>query len=225
MLGLKRYLRREDIQRLYTVDLVCHGVPSPLIWKEYLRLVLHGKGIRSVSFRDKSRSWHHSELRIEGEDGFVLSENHGANPYSLLFFGHYTLRPCCSVCPFSNMSRVGDITLGDFWGIENVRPDLDDDKGISLLLVNSEKGKRLLSGISPFLDVYPSDAESCLQPNLRCPSAPAADRDVFWAVYRRFGLKRAMYIYGGSSGYVLRLLKKVIKKTVEVPGNDTNRQS
>ena len=193
--GLHSALEGTDTSGLVTCDIVCHGVPSPRIWKEYLKLVSKGSPIRLISFRDKRHGWHHSELRIVREDGRVLSEHHGKNAYSLLFFNHYILRPSCARCPFANLSRPGDLTIGDFWGIEKSMPALDDDKGISLVLVNTEEGKKLLSSICPALELYPSDPEPCLQPNLMRPSALAPNRGDFWRTYRRHGLRAAIYIY------------------------------
>lgn len=195
--GLRNYMKRcsLDTSNLLTCDLVCHGTASPLIWKEYLNAVRRDAEILSVNFRDKVHGWRHSELRIDRRDHTCISEDHGSNPFSQLFFNHYILRPSCSVCPYTSMRRVGDITIGDFWGIENSMPDFDDDEGISLVLVNTDKGRRMFDHIRGELQVRESTAADCLQPSLQTPSALPEDRDEFWRLYGKRGFWPAVKFY------------------------------
>ena len=159
--GLKNYLRK-DYDNLLTVDVVCHGVPSPKIWRMYLDEIARKGGknlilshpicgkteIKSIDFRSKSMGWKKysfaltlSEAKAEGEKNIVLlSSAFTENPYMNAFLSNLSLRPSCYACPVKSGKSGSDITMADFWGIEDVLPDFDDDKGVSLVLSYSEKG-------------------------------------------------------------------------------------
>lgn len=168
--GLEQYLRKE-YDNLLTVDVVCHGVPSPKVWRMYLDELLTRQGngkntvlshsakkekrINSIEFRSKSTGWKKfsfaialSEAIADGEENSVLlSSIFTENPYMNAFLSNLSLRPSCYDCPAKSGKSGSDITIADFWGIENVLPEFDDDKGISLVLSYSEKGGRWLSGL------------------------------------------------------------------------------
>lgn len=193
--GLKSFLKNRNTDALITCDIICHGVPSPLIWKEYLNVVKSKNKIVGVTFRDKSNGWHHSELRIDREDGTYISENHSENVFSTLYFNSYIVRPSCAVCPYARIERVGDITIGDFWGIENSIPEFDDDKGTSLVLANTDKGMAILKKIMPDLEIRTTDYQHCLQPNLKAPSKLSGDREKVWRKYYTKGFRSVMKNY------------------------------
>lgn len=90
--------------------------------------------------------------------------------YKLLYHSNYILRPSCYNCVFANYDRLSDITLGDFWGIDRVMPDYDDNKGISLVLINSHKGKILFDHVKEKVEYRISSKSECVQPNLECPT-------------------------------------------------------
>lgn len=165
--GLKKYLGKE-YDNLFTVDVVCHGVPSPKVWRIYLREIarkggknsvswhsIHGRDalVKGISFRDKRSGWKKfsfaltlSEATADGEQNTVLlSSVFTENPYMNAFLSNLSLRPSCFSCIAKAGKSCSDIMLGDFWGIEDVLPGFDDDKGCSLVLVYSSKGKELLS--------------------------------------------------------------------------------
>ena len=146
--GLHHYLRKE-YENLTTVDFVCHGVPSPKVWQRYLdEVVTSGKqAINDVKFRNKSNGWK--------KFNFVLSYNHEEKSYSLCswhqqnhymraFLSDMILRPSCHECRAKQGSSHSDITIADFWGIHIEMPEMDDDKGTGLVLVNTEKGRNAL---------------------------------------------------------------------------------
>lgn len=211
--GLRSYLRSVDIHNLITCDIVCHGVASPMIWGQYLDLVGNGCQIKDVHFRNKENGWHHSRLYIEKTDGTCISQSHAENPYSNLYFGHYILRESCAVCPYSRFERVGDITIGDFWGIENSFPDFDDDLGTSLVMVNSDKGKKLLEEIRDTFNIRVTDREHCIQPNLIRPSDLPSDREKFWVRYHDKGLETVMKYYTtyGEQFVSMRIRRQLIE--------------
>ena len=136
--GLKHYLQRE-YDNLFCLDIVCHGVPSKKVWIEYLKWLSKDDlgSISSVDFRNKvDFGWHTHVETITFKDGSKIN----SEVFQRLFYGHAVLRPSCYVCPYKNVFHPGDITIADFWGIDKCKPEFDDNKGVSLVLVNTEKG-------------------------------------------------------------------------------------
>lgn len=147
--GLQNFLRK-PYSNLLTVDFVCHGVPSPGVWKKYLEEVLNSskKAIKDVNFRNKPEGWRKFHLTInwdEENNTCTLSSRYSDNPYMRAFLANMILRPSCYECPAKSGRSHSDITIADFWGVENFVPELDDDKGVSLVLVNTDKGKNTIS--------------------------------------------------------------------------------
>lgn len=137
--GLKRFLRK-DYDWLYTMDVICHGVPSPLVWKDYLHSISSVSDIESVSFRNKSTGWKNFSLAIRRKDNSMLVEPFTRNLYMKGFLNNFFLRPSCYKCPAKKGKTNSDFTVGDFWGVDKRYPELDDDKGISVVLINTAKG-------------------------------------------------------------------------------------
>lgn len=147
--GLKSFLRRE-YESLLCVDMICHGVPSPRVWRSYLEFqerLFDGKA-RGVSFRRKDEGWRRFSLWVHFGNGAEYRSTLSEDPYLRAFLSDICLRPTCYACAFKGLQRHSDITLADFWGIEHVLPDLDDDTGTSLVLVNSPKGRVALDGVA-----------------------------------------------------------------------------
>lgn len=147
--GLHRYLGKE-YDNLFSMDIVCHGVPSPGVWKEYLKKTVQelspGGRIVGINFRDKRTGWkeYSFSLRLSSPDKEALhTEKFYRNKYMRGFLANLYLRPSCHRCPAKCGRSGADITLADFWGIEHIMPKLDDDKGTGLILVNTDKGKRI----------------------------------------------------------------------------------
>lgn len=146
VLGLKSFLRR-DYDNLLLVDLVCHSVPSPLAWEKYLRYISGGKTLTAVNLRCKDTGWsrYGYSNRFDFSDGSCHVVKSGESLYMKLFGGGYITRPACTSCPAKGYARVSDLTLGDFWGIWDIAPELDDDRGTSVVLVQTEKGRAALA--------------------------------------------------------------------------------
>jgi ferredoxin len=143
--GLKSFLGKED-ENLLTVDCACHGVPSPGLWEKYVKAleVRHGGKLTSLRFRDKSRSWmHYDFVYAVGADEVRMP--YVKNPYMALFLQDMSLRPSCYNCPARGGRSGSDLTLADLWSVADTAPDMNDDKGVSLVLVNSEKGRRAVA--------------------------------------------------------------------------------
>ncbi len=150
--GLKSFLRR-DYENLFCVDFVCHGVPSPMVWEKYIhyraKLDSQEKYPNTINLRNKESGWSQYAYSVEFRysDGSRYLCKNGADLYMRLFVGNYILRESCSECHFKGNSCVSDITLGDFWGIWDVDPEMDDNRGTSLILTHTQKGENLLETI------------------------------------------------------------------------------
>lgn len=143
--GLNHFLSKK-YQNLITIDIVCHSISSPLVWKKYLDEICNGGEIKEITFRDKSLGWYSYALKICGKDskGNDIVYDHGShnqNPFMRGFLENLTVRPSCFNCPARNYVTGSDIMLADFWHLNQYHPDWDDNKGMSLALVLSEKGR------------------------------------------------------------------------------------
>ncbi len=160
--GLLAFLSK-PYENLFVVDFICHGVPSRLAWREYVKsLGARGFKLKSVNMRDKSRSWSSYRWLLEDEKGRVKSENHSDNPFMKGFVANIYLRPSCFECRFKGVERKTDFTLGDYWGVASCQSDMYDDRGTSLVFVHSEKGEKLFNEISQKMKVSPANLEKAL---------------------------------------------------------------
>lgn len=190
--GIKKLLRylKVDDRNLLTCDLVCHGVPSPQIWREYMDYIehKHHSGIVKADFRDKTFGWDsHCETFLLENGKKVVSRD-----YTDLFYEHLIFRPSCHQCPFANVNRIGDVTLADFWGIEKNDPEFEDKNGVSLVLVNTEKGNAALIEAEKDLQIIECDIINCIQPTLIKPSTASPRRDMFWKSYWENGFTASL---------------------------------
>lgn len=147
--GLYGYLGIK-YDNLFVVDLICHGVPSPLVWKHYIQYVCKLKKsteISRISFRSKKLSWERYLLEFTFVNSSKYQNDLHTDIYMRGFLRDLYLRKSCYQCSCRRLHRVSDITLADFWGIKNVLPSMYDGKGTSLVLVQSRKGEKMLSGI------------------------------------------------------------------------------
>ncbi len=150
--GLKHFLHKE-YTNLLAVEVICHSVPSPGIWQGYLTDKLSSLNktkadVKSISFRDKSTGWNSYSFVIESKDGRIYKELSRHNLFMKGFLADLYTRPSCYTCPAKELKSGSDITLGDFWGIETLLPELDDDRGISAVTANTEKGRALLQEVN-----------------------------------------------------------------------------
>ncbi len=142
--GLYAYLEQE-YENLITVDVICHGVPSPKAWEEYKDSVEKEYGARAkkVNFRCKDTGWREFSLNFLLEDGRTFKEKTTENLYLRAFITHLIVRPSCYMCSYKQIHRQADITLGDFWAINKCNNMIDDDKGMSVVFLHSSKGRIL----------------------------------------------------------------------------------
>ena len=167
--GLKGYLKTDD-DHLLCVDLVCHGVPSSALWKKYARY--QEKKARShivdINMKSKVSGWREPSVVCRFANGKSYQKPVIEDPYMLLFYKGLSIRPSCYACSSRCLDRMSDITLADFWGIEDVCPEIADDLGTSLVLLHTKKGRELLDEISEDATILEVDLNAALHKN---PSA------------------------------------------------------
>ena len=192
--GLKAYIPQRLHENLICVDIVCHGVPSPKVWTDYIDYLQKRYKSRIVKacFRDKRFGWHGAKETFKFENGTEVvrrTSNH-------LYFGGFSKRESCVNCQFTNLKRVGDITVGDFWGIPKDSPFAKDNKGVSLALINSAKGKEIFELIKNEYITEESNTVDCLQPQLQYPSKMSPLHDAFVEDYSKNGFLYVGKKYG-----------------------------
>lgn len=211
--GLKAFLKRE-YENLICVDVVCFGVPSPLVWKKYLEWQEkkhHGK-ILGADFRNKTDyGW-----RDHVESLWFEKKRVDSRIFVTLFYGHVIVRPCCYQCPYKDVTHPGDLTLADYWGIEKAVPGFDDDKGVSLVLVNNEKGERLFQEVKDDLEYHATRLSDSMQPPLSGPYDAPEKREQFWRDFHEKSFDFIAKQYGGARvrNKVLRSLRTLKRKMV-----------
>jgi len=147
--GLKTYLGKE-YENLYTQDIICHGVPSPKVLDLYMKELnnKHDSKIVECSHRSKIKGWKNFCIYVKFQNKETYVKTHHEDLYMKAFLKNTILRDSCYKCSFKKLNRISDITLGDFWGVQNIMPEFDDDKGLSLVVVNSKKGQELFEKIN-----------------------------------------------------------------------------
>lgn len=224
--GLYGYLGHE-YERLLTVDLVCHGVPSERMLRSYLSAG-HNDGVCDVRFRPKCNGWDDS-LRLQLVGPNVSSETVPSDDSSYydLFLGLRTLRDSCYECPFAGPMRAGDLTIGDFWGVDEVRLDLLErsdgpfslQRGISCLLVNTENGARWLDALGDKIIRKPVSFEDVASHNeqLRHPAEVPADRGDYLLAFVNGGWTSTDELWRRKTRYrkVAQVAKRFVPATVK----------
>ena len=192
--GLKAYLGRE-YDTLICADIVCHGVPSPKLWREYLldKEKKFHSAIKRVSFRDKEISWQQFLIKIEFENNKVYKNIHTKDLYMRAFLRNFSLRPSCFECNFKGIDRHADITLADLWGSASISPELHDGKGTSFVIVHTEKGAALLEKITNQCLIQPIELDAAISHNLSLIKSEkkSGDRDLFMKEFCENGCRRA----------------------------------
>lgn len=212
--GLNHYLPKNlNVTGLLTVDVVCHGVPSPSLYADYIKYIEKIKKMKIILHdnRSKDLGWCHQEKFVyedsSSEVNTVLSRT-----WRNIFYSGKAHRPICYDCPYSNLARPSDITIADYWGIEIAHPDFNKNGGVSLVLLNSEKGIVAFDRILDKLDFTESTLEKATikQPRLRSDVVKRDGREEFWRNYQKKGMKYIIKRYGKYD--LLHRGKEFIKK-------------
>lgn len=168
--GLKSYLQK-DYSGLIAADIICHGVPSGTLFQDYLSWLEKNRRAQVVDyhFRDKKRGWgYQGEIVFMKQNQKIhIPVKPVSDPYYYFFLKGAINRECCYSCPYACSSRIGDFTIGDFWGIESIYPKINAEKGVSILLINSCRGQNLFPELSNELNLYNAPWESVVKWNLQ----------------------------------------------------------
>ena len=202
--GLNSFLKLKKIDadsaNLYTIDIVCHGVPSPLVWRDYLSWEKEKKKseIKEILCRNKKKyGWKSHVTTITWEKGAPVN----SRVFPKIFYGHTILRPACYKCPYKDVLHPSDITIADYWGIEKALPGFMDSKGVSLVLINTDAGKELFFKCSENVVFEKTAIEDSLQKPLIEPYDLPANREQFWIDYQKRDFPFIARKYGEYSFY------------------------
>lgn len=194
--GLKSFLKIY-CKNLICVDFVCHGVPSPMVWEKYVqyRSQLDAQDILPVhiNLRNKESGWSHYSYSVEFSypSGKRYICKNSEDLFMRLFVGDYISRESCNNCHFKGYDRVSDITLGDFWGVWDIIPEMDDNKGTSLVLTHTVQGEGLLRDIADQIKIQEISLEeaSRMNPSLLESSQSQPDREIVLNIIEKDGFQ------------------------------------
>lgn len=170
VVGLKRYLNKE-YENLYLVEIICHGTPSPKVFSRYIKSIENNNNskVANFEFRNKKTGWQKSSVKVKFENNLEKYEMVKYNNFTRAFLNKYISRPSCYNCEFVGDNKQADITIGDYWGIDKSIPGINKNTGISLLKVNTHKGKKMFNAISGDIEIYKSNYEDAYRANHKYP--------------------------------------------------------
>lgn len=215
--GLLSYLKK-PYENLITQDLICHGVPSPMVWQKYVEyrcVAANGAKPRKIAFRAKNEGWKRFSVSFFFGNDTEYRATLDKDPMMQLFLKNLCLRPSCYDCSFKNKVRRSDITLADFWGVKNVLPEMDDDKGTSLIIIHSKKGQEIFEKISGSLDFIKTDIDKAILYNssmIKSVEIPSRRKDFFATMNKN--PTKAINKYGKVTPLkkILRFVSKIFKR-------------
>lgn len=206
--GLRAYLGKE-YERLIQVDLICHGVPSPGVWRSYLKEYFGKEKIVDINFRDKSEGWTTSPCVS------ILTEIQRSrcrqmdNPFYKGFILRVYQRNSCHTCNYRQFHRASDITIADFWGVSEVCPEMHDDKGTSIVFAHTEKGSKILCEISTVFRIKEQEKiiSNRYNPSMVYNQPKPLSRNSYWFIYRLLGFRKSEFAISKDN-----ILKRVVRK-------------
>lgn len=220
--AFNKYLEKENIEKnkVITIDIICHGTPKKEIWEDY-KIWIESKAkskLDDYSFRYKPEGWKAYPAYAHFENGKKMINTSQTSVYSKLHLSGYSINKGCFSCLFSKEERVGDITLGDYWGVEKTFPDIDKKNGVSLILVNSAIGLKLIGCIAEGEGVLRECKDKIYlkyQHNLNRPTVQPDDYQKFWDDYQKFDFETMLkkYIGYGIKYKLVYKIKKLVRKT------------
>lgn len=212
--GLHAFLGKE-YDNLYCMDIICHGVPSPALWKQYIEWSekTNGEKVTGVNFRSKDKGWKKYGIKknFQTKQAFTPRID---DPFMQMFLKNYCLRPSCYQCN-AKTDRTADITIGDFWGIDAVAPELNDDKGASAIIVRTEKGVGLFAEVNSGMKYIECSYEEIVRENTaeyKSVQKPP-QRDTLMLDMNRLPFKtlKRKYVDGNLKQRTKKVLKKLIR--------------
>ena len=223
--GVCRFLdaRHADTTNLYTCDNICHGVPSPGVWKDYLEILKtrymdSDARITAINMRSKRVSWKKQVMDVSVSKGNINSVLEEFS-FNKIFLSLFPVRPSCFHCHFASYKRPADFSLGDFWNVDSAGIKFDVNGGVNEVLVNTEKGRKLFAEISKNTAFQPVSKAAGWQPHLEYSAKAPGKQDVFWSEYnhaRDLEAKEALlrkYMKGSMLTRVIRKVNPILQKT------------
>lgn len=213
--GLWSFLSKKSYSgRLVTCDLICHGTPSNRLFREYIAFLERKSGKKVVGYchRPKDRGWGVHVEKAALEDGSTLYDTIESNTWRDVFYSNDGLNSCCYRCLYTDIRRVADFTLADFLGVDRCRKELNDRRGLSVVMVNSELAKDIVGqGVfEPGATEITIDEVIPGNPMLQRPSVPQGDVEGFWRAHEKHGFEGAAR-YVGAYGFV-KTVKTLVKR-------------
>lgn len=197
--GLYAVLGSAASADLFTVDIVCHGTPSVKVFEKYVREMekTDDSVLDGVNFRDKSEGWSGYALLHRFRSGKSVSVHHGRSKYMRLFLSSICQNDSCAECRYRKLPRIADITLGDYWGISRYHPEMNDNKGTSVVLLNTEHGKALFEAVADKVAQCGSKVEYAIagNPCIVRSSKPHPKRAEFFANLDKYSLDQLIKMY------------------------------
>lgn len=179
--GLKSFLGKE-YENLFTVDIICHGVPSAKVYRDYIKWNEEKYNSKCVDFNFRNKTDYGWATHIETLT-FKNGKRVDSNIYKNFFTGHLILRPCCFKCPYKSIIHPADISIGDYWGIDKACPGFNDNKGVSLVLINNDKGREMFESSTKDIEYKTCKIEDSMQPPLIKSFEIPKNRENFWKEY------------------------------------------
>ena len=213
--ALKIYLGKE-YEKLILCDILCHANPSPKVYKMYLENLekKYNKKVKHISFRTKENGWRDQTPIIEFEDNTKIAEP----TYFKAFVTELISRPSCSNCQFASYNRQSDMTIGDFWGIQKVlnNPEIDDGKGVSVFLVNTEKGKKFFEEIKDNMNIVKTEKIEALRYNRHANYQVHRNREKFFKKIANNEITSENVIDSMKKYYKAKMSKRIIGKAKRI---------
>lgn len=209
-------LKKLSKENLYTVDIICHGVPSPAFYQAYMDWLEKEKGskVLTYKFRSKELSWRGSSCYAELKNGAVLKNEKQLCAFMNIYYSGNITRESCCACPYASQKRISDLTISDYWGIEKLDESFEDALGVSMVLVNTERGRLLFEKTEG--QRIEGDIQTAKQPQLSEPALRPQTREEFWKEYEEKGVKPLLKKYGGLAPdsfktFLYKIKKKIFK--------------
>lgn len=226
--ALKSYLNKQ-YENLFTIDLICHGVPNSRMFNDYIKMLEKHENSKLIdfTFRDKAKGWGlYASYNIKKNNKILKKVKPSYEmSYYQLFLDSKIYRENCYSCPYAKEQRVGDITIGDFWKVESEHPEyldrLNIKKGVSCTLVNTDRGKKILSDFSKNILLLDSELEKVKRHNKQLikPSELSEERNIILNLYNRNGYEAV------NSYYLKKQMKKILLKKLwyKIPSKIRNK--
>lgn len=210
--GLYSFLGK-DYDNLYTQDIICHGVPSKKVWNKYLEYKKEkiGQNPVEINFRNKKNNgWKKYQISFLYKNKEIYY-NHNSDLYMRAFLSDVALRESCYDCKFKKINRMSDITLGDFWGIDNILPEMNDKKGTSLIMLNSEKGRKIFDEIKKDTIYKEVNFEEAIKynPSFNNSSNKNNNRNEFFKDLNKLEFKKLIKKYGKNTTFFYKAMRKI----------------